>query len=110
MSDEQKPSENEKFYDEHIAPVLAELAKKCHEKNMPFLAMVGDQKDNFTTKYVNDWQNPAIRIAYYALKCQGNIDALMMMVEQDAVKYGGDNSIYLHNLKHYRDIINRGKL
>jgi len=100
---------NEQFYDEHVAPVLADLAKKCNERDMPFLCMVGNQKDNYTTKFIGDWQNPAVRLAFYALKCQGNTDLLIMALERDAEEYG-DNSLYLANLRHYKEIIRKGSL
>lgn len=96
--------DNEEFYDKHIAPVLADLAKKCHERNMPFLTAVGDAKSIYSTIYVQDRQNPAVRLVLYALNARGNVDSLFMNVEKDAEKHG-DNSMYLWQLRHYRKMI-----
>lgn len=98
----------EKFYDEEVAPMLAKLAKQCASNNMPFMAMVGNEKDNYTTCIMPDDSNPAVRIAYMALQAQGNVDKLFMMIEADAAKYG-DNSMYLEMLRAYRKLINPKK-
>lgn len=34
------PQEKEAYYDAEIAPVLLELATKCHERRIPFIAVV----------------------------------------------------------------------
>jgi hypothetical protein len=103
-------NDNEKFYDEHIAPALRELAKKCHEKGMPFLAMVGNGSDNFNTKFIKQWENPTVRMTFYAMQADGNIDRFLMMMENDFKKYGGvENSCYMSNLEHYRKIIRAGQ-
>jgi len=34
------PEEKEKFYDDEIAPAILEIAKKCHDNLIPFVAAV----------------------------------------------------------------------
>lgn len=96
--------ENEKFYDENIAPELARLANLCGDIGMSFIAMVANEKDSYCTKYMAKFDNPSARIAAYANEAKGNVDILFMKIEKDAEKYG-DNSIYLYKLRHYKDLI-----
>ena len=107
-AEEKLRQDNEAFYDADVAPVLADLAKKCQSRGMPLIAMVGNQGDTYCTRYMTDFKNCAMRIAYYVSKTRDNVDALFMAIEKDAEKYGGDNSIYLWKLRHYRKLIDEG--
>lgn len=100
-------SDNEAYYDKEIAPLLKDVAQKLEARGMPFIAFVGHGKDTFTTRYVKDFTNPAIRLALYLSKTLANVDALFMAIERDAEEYG-DNSIYLYKLKHYAKLIREG--
>jgi hypothetical protein len=100
----------EEFYDSEIAPVLAELAKKCAKEGMPFLACVGNGDDFYTTRFlVSEGKTapiPAVRMANYALLPKGNIDAFLLAMEKDFDKFGGrDGSMYFWQLDHYKRII-----
>ena len=101
-------NDNEKFYDEKVAPLLAKLAKSCGERNMPFLAAVGNGKDHFATQYMVDDQSAAMRLVWFAIQAKGNLDLFMEAAERDAAKYG-DNSCYLEELRHYRRLIGVAK-
>lgn len=99
----------EEFYDREIAPVLAELAKKCQEKNISFCASVeydpehmGRGKTEFqaATKPVLEVSCAQI-LVHYAARCNGNVDALFMAIEKWAAEHG-HNSIYLSSLENYR--------
>ena len=102
---------NEEWYDQNVAPVLAELATKCSERGMSFLATVGNQGDSYQTRQFVDSHDPAIRLILFASKARGNIDSLLMAVIKDAEERGGvDFSVYLTNLKNYSEAIKRGSL
>lgn len=84
-------SESEKFYDDVVAPALADLAKKCHERNMGFEAAVsyesGDGKEYGSTKFLAKNEPFAMRMIDYAIRSEGNIDRFLMVVEKDAKEY-----------------------
>lgn len=101
--------ENEKWYDENVAPALADLARQCKERGMSFLAMVGNDDDSYQTRLALDLNSPALRLALYAMHAKGNVDALIAAVIKDAESRGGvDFSIYLTNLKRYGETLERG--
>lgn len=104
-------AENEEWYDENVAPVLADLATKCNGRGMPFLAAVGNHGDRYCTRYLSDTSDPAIRLIFYAMKALGNIDAFLATVIEDAEERGGTEfSIYLTDIKRYRNALERGRL
>jgi hypothetical protein len=109
MTDEEtaKMKTNEEFYDAEIAPVLAALGRRCIDRGMSLVAAVGNSEDTYSSRFIDlsiD-NNPNVRLNYYANRARGNVDALFMRIESDAEKYGGDKSIVLWQLKHYRRLI-----
>lgn len=91
-------AEREEFYDDEIAPVLGDLAKRCQENGLSFLAVVewapGETGRTFS-------QSPpaglGIMSANIAAQANGNADSLIMAL----MKYGrehGHNSMCLHQL------------
>jgi hypothetical protein len=113
MTDERDPKiiADETFYDTEIAPQLLELGRKLEARGMCFVAFVGNGRDEtYVTRHLPNDLNVTLRLAYYASQTYNNIDALFMKIEADAEKFGGgDSSIYLQNLKHYRQWV-RGEL
>lgn len=92
-------SENEKWYDKEIAPVLAELAKKCHAKDMAFAAIVEyNPGEEGRTIYETKEMSMAMHLAIAGIHSGGNIDKAIMQYERDAKSHDIDlkeHSIYL---------------
>ena len=97
------PEEREKFYDDEIAPKLAELAKACYAQGLSFFAFVewdesnsrdgGNGKTQFLT------ERPSLEMAMQAMLCNsvGNLDAFMIGVGRYCAEHGIDTSgsVYL---------------
>jgi hypothetical protein len=90
------PSDNENFYDQHIAPKLAELGKQCQERGMSFIAMVEyDPGETGQTVMLPVGSSYQIRLAETAMRCHGNVDLLWNAIVKHAWEHG-HNSIYLN--------------
>lgn len=89
---------NEEFYDNEIAPVLAELAKKCGEREMGFLSAVGLGPESIaTTSLLFSDSGIAMTLASLAIHAKGNVDELFFALKRYADKHG-HNSIVLEML------------
>jgi hypothetical protein len=92
------PDERETFYDEQIAPVLLDLAKKCQDNGLSIAAMVEwDPGETGRTAALAGNSGFGIRMVEMAMRCHGNVDSLIMGL----MKYGtehGHNSASLHLL------------
>jgi len=89
-------TEAEKFYDEEVAPVLMELARKCEGANLSMVCVVewtpGDVGKTMT---VRAGAGIGLRQTYWAALANGNADLLIGQM----VKHGkehGHNSAFLH--------------
>ena len=93
------PEEREAFYDHEIAPVLMELARKCEDNGVSFVATVEWQPgETGETATIQESAGIKLRMAHWAVAAHGNADALIGAL----VKHGkehGHNSIYLHMLE-----------
>ena len=87
----------ERYYDDVIAPRLAELAREAQANGLSFLALVEwAPGENGRTHYtVEGTQGFSFRMANWAAKCQGNVDSFWMAVQRYARKHG-HGSIFLH--------------
>lgn len=90
--------ERERFYDTEIAPALAELAKRCQDRRLSFLAVVewepGEVGKTATLQADRGLQ---IDWAYVAATAAGNADTLILyMVDQAHQR--GHSSICLKQL------------
>lgn len=85
---------NEKFYDEEIAPILMELARKCEDHGISFVASVEYNKGEIGETYT--LQHPGIKMltAYWGMKCHGNIDNFIMVALKHAKEHE-HSSIFL---------------
>lgn len=94
MTDQTK----EQFYDAEIAPSLAELARRCHERGLSLLAVCEWEPGEFGRTYtLQEDSGVGIRLADAAAKANGNIDSFMLGVMRYAHKHGHGSSI-LHQL------------
>lgn len=87
-------SDDEAFYDEHIAPELARLGKMCEERKMAFLAIVELPEGLARTE-----THPADAAIEYtmtsmAARAHGNFDAFVMALRRHAAEHG-HGSVYL---------------
>lgn len=75
-----EPSENERFYDEVLAPQLASLANQAMERGMGFVACVEyDQGATGTTSInIGPDSGIGIQLVHVISLCRGNIDLFFM--------------------------------
>ena len=89
---------SEQFYDEEIAPVLMELAKKCNERGIPFVAVVEYEQGNFgTTADLPEQRGLPMDWAYVAARSNGNADVMIGHIAKQA-QQAGHGSYFLHQL------------
>ena len=95
------PSENERWYDEEIAPVLLELAKRCQERDMSFLNSVEyDPGNTGETCVLGSRAGFKAKSIYAAIKSHGNVDALIKALYAEIEKRGETKvSVYMTWIK-----------
>lgn len=92
------PEEREAFYDTEVAPTLMELAKKCQDRGLSFVAMVEWSPDGTgETVTVREGAGIKIQMASWAVKSHGNADVLIGTMVHHGEQHG-HNSAYLHLL------------
>lgn len=90
---------SEEFYDTEVAPVLLELAKACEARGVPFLALVEYAPNKpARTEFLPTTAGIEQRLATWAARADGNIDALMLTVQRYAEAHG-HSSVVLEILK-----------
>lgn len=83
-------SENEDFYDTEVAPVLAELANKCAERGLHFLAQVEYDPGEFgLTRKFSDSPHLAMVMLEICALSRENIDGYVM----NLLRYCGRNGV-----------------
>lgn len=92
-------TDGEKYYDEHIAPKLLDMAKDARAHGMNFLAIVewAPGEHGRTHYCVEGTQGVPFRMANWAARCNGNVDSFLMAVQRYAMKHG-HGSIFLAQL------------
>jgi hypothetical protein len=72
------PKEREDFYDREIAPALRELARKCQDDGLSFVAMAewAPGETGRTAAIAAD-AGFGIRMAEVAVQARGNVDSLI---------------------------------
>lgn len=92
MSDE--TTENEQFYDDHVAPALADLAKTCARRGMSFCAFVEYDAGKFgTTAGVASDPGFSFLLALAAMRSRGNVDSLFAALVKHAREHGHSSLI-----------------
>ena len=89
-------TDGECYYDEEIAPALAKLARDAQAHGLSFFALVewAPGEHGRTHYTVEGTQGFPFRMANWAAKCNGNVDAFWMAVQRYAMKHG-HGSIFL---------------
>ncbi len=89
---------NEEFYDDEVAPVLLDLAKKLQDRGMSLLFTVEiDSETAGTTCALTKGHGLGIEWAHVAAKCNGNADILIGYLAKQANERG-HGSIFLRQL------------
>ena len=83
----------EGWYDAEIAPALAELAKKCHERGMSFVAAVeyGPGKRG-GTYYLMDDAGLEMRMLHICAQTVPNVDSYVINLKRFAEREGIDTA------------------
>lgn len=94
MSEQTTEVDNEQFYDDHVAPVLADLAKKCTDRGMHLCAFVEFDAGEFgTTCGVASTPSFSFLLAEAAMRCRGNVDSLFAALAKHAREHGHSSLI-----------------
>jgi len=81
--------ERERFYDSEIAPALADLARRCEQCGLSFLALVEwDIGEVGSTGVLQRARGPQIDWANAAAHARGNADTMIMHIMRQAEKSG----------------------
>lgn len=84
---------DESWYDAEIAPALAELAKRCHERGMSFVAAVEYQPgERGGTYYLTAEAGLEMRMLRLCSKTVPNVDRYIMALKRYARENGIDVS------------------
>jgi hypothetical protein len=92
-------SDKEQIYDNEIAPLLLKIAKIAEEHSIALTCLVQwahGESGRTETRPHGLWAET--RIASYAVRCNGNADDLIFVLQKDGKKYG-HSSICLHLLE-----------
>jgi hypothetical protein len=82
-------AEREDFYDREIAPVLLELAKKCEDRGLSFIAMAEwEPGETGRTMSVREGASINLRMALWAMQAQGNADSLILAMKRHGQDHG----------------------
>lgn len=72
-------SEDEAWYDAEIAPALAALAERCHQRGMAFLSVVEYQPgDRARTLYMTEHAGLAMQMVHLCAATAPNVDCYIM--------------------------------
>jgi len=84
---------NEEWYDAEIAPALAELAKKCHERSMSFVAAVEyEAGKRGGTYYLTEDAGLEMRMLHICAQTVPNVDSYVLNLKRFAKREGIDTS------------------
>lgn len=95
MSAPLTPEQREALYDEQIAPLLAQAARLAEANGMSMTCVVeynpGETGETHTLAKGHGYKTS---LAYAAIACHGNVDALFLAVSKHARQHG-HSSLYL---------------
>ncbi len=98
MMDDRQASEAERIYDEKIAPLLMEAGKIAEQNGLAFVTFCEwSPGECGSTATLPKGPSASAKIAFYAAKCNGNADSLIMAIMRDAREHG-HSSICLSQL------------
>lgn len=95
--------EREEFYDREIAPTLLELARKCQDNGLSFVAEVEWWPgEGGTTAAIAADASVTPRMVHMAARARGNVDALVIGLQRYGREHG-HNSVVLGILERGKD-------
>ena len=84
-------TEDEAWYDAEIAPALADLATRCYERGMSFLAVVEYQSgDRAGTYYMTEEAGLEMHMLHLAAHSVPNVDSYVMALRRHCKERGID--------------------
>lgn len=83
---------DEEFYDTEIAQSLISLAEKCIARGMAFAARAQWEGGSAVVEQAPHERWPGTRLVQYAHRANGNADALIAMIANDARKHGYESA------------------
>jgi len=84
----------EQEYDDIIAPMLSDAAKRAEELGMSLLARVEWEPGETGITQVGSVNSIGQKMAYYAIHSHGNIDKMILSMQRAGIDFS--QSIYLH--------------
>jgi hypothetical protein len=98
MTDALTPEQREALYDDQIAPLLAQAGRLAEANGMSMTCVVefnpGKTGETHTLAEGHDYK---VGLAYVAIACHGNVDALFLAVSKHARQHG-HSSLYLSRM------------
>lgn len=86
-------TDGEAWYDAEIAPALADLAKRCHERGMAFVAVVEYQPgDRAGTYYMTEDAGLQMHMLHLAAQTVPNVDRYILALRRHCKERGQDMS------------------
>lgn len=87
------------IYDEQIAPLLLKAAKLCEANNLSMIARVEYAPEEFgTTGFMDKSATFPMRLVDWAARCNGNVDALIMKIQNLANEQKIRTSVFVEIL------------
>lgn len=87
----------EQYYDEHVAPKLAEIGKECEARGLSLIAACEWEPGEFGSTVTLTDASYAMRLVNSAIMSLGNVDTLLIAISKHATKHG-HSSIFLKQL------------
>lgn len=90
---------HEQFYDEHIAPALLEIAKKCQDNGLSMVASVQfgpGAQDRGTTKVLQADASMAMVMVHNCAMAAPNVDSFMISLDRYCREHGIDTSASMY--------------
>lgn len=86
------PKEREAFYDREVAPTLLELARKCEDAGLSFLAMVEWAPGQAgKTMSVQAESGLGLKMTRWAMESRDDADALIMQMMRYGKEHGHES-------------------
>lgn len=87
--DDQATSEQEQFYDAHVAPVLLRLGRECIDKGISFVAVAEFAPgQSGRTVLLQPDCGFALRLVELSARAEGNVDRLILALLKHAREHG----------------------
>lgn len=87
-------SKKERIYDDIIAPLMAQIIEVCKENEISVSAVFELTQDLTVMTHIPvNPESARMRLEYYLMKADGNLDLFFMNAKRDAEKYGHSSCV-----------------